>query len=53
MTGMVGGGDDDTGGFMEGRDGEEVTSEDTGGETTGVALEGKGVVAISRGGMEA
>lgn len=52
MTGTVGGGDDDTGGFIEGRDGEEVTSEDTGGETTGVALEGKGVVAGSRGGME-
>lgn len=54
---MVGGGDDDPGGFTdtEGRDDKEVTSEDTGasgGETTGAALEGKGVTAGTRGGIE-
>lgn len=36
----------------EGRDGEAVTSEDTGGGTTGAVLEGKGVAAGTRGGME-
>lgn len=36
----------------EGRDGEEVTSEDTGGGTTGAALEGKSAAAGTRGGME-
>lgn len=36
----------------EGRDGEEVTSEDTVGGTTGATLEGKGAAAGSRGGME-
>lgn len=36
----------------EGRDGEEVTSEDTVGGTNGAALEGKGAVAGTRGGIE-
>lgn len=51
-AGRVGGGDDDPGGFMEteGRDGEAVTSEDTG--TIGAVLEIKGVAAGTRGGME-
>lgn len=36
----------------EGRDGEEVTSEVTGGGTTGAALDGKGAATGTRGGME-
>lgn len=47
-AGRVGGGDEDPGGFME----TEVTSEDTGGGTTGAVLGGKGTAAGTRGGME-
>lgn len=49
--GMVGGGDDDPGGFKE-TEGRAVASEDTGRGTTRAVLEGKGVATGSRGGME-